>query len=242
MIKLSGRMQAVADLVAGGNGGDITIADIGCDHAYVSIYLVQRALCVRAIAMDLRPGPLKIADENIRGYGLSSVIETRLSDGFEKLKTGEADCAVIAGMGGLLMLDILKAARHHTDAGIALVLQPQSDIDKLREYIYDIGYEISEELMLVDEGKYYTAMRAVPAKEKIKPYSESELLFGRKLMEKKCPVLRDYLENRLHKNQELTEAMEHILSDKARLRQEELRRENSLIETVLESYGRIKND
>ncbi|MGN0435206.1 MAG: tRNA (adenine(22)-N(1))-methyltransferase [Wujia sp.] len=235
MIKLSDRMQAVADMVAGEKKEGLVVADIGCDHAYVSIYLVQNAICHMAIAMDLRPGPLKIAGDNIRECGLASAIETRLSDGFEKLVPREADCAVIAGMGGLLMVDILKAGYMHTDAGITLVLQPQSDAHKVREYILEIGYDIFEECMLIDEGKYYTVMKAAPAKDRVKPYSDVELLYGRKLIEGNSPVLRSYLEDKLHKNQELMGAMQHILSDKAKLRLEELMRENDLINKTLQN-------
>ena len=92
-------MQANADMVSTGG----VVADIGCDHGYLSIYLLESGKKDRAIAMDVRPGPLSSAEENIRLAGLSDSIELRLSDGLEKLSIGEADTVVIAGMGGPLM-------------------------------------------------------------------------------------------------------------------------------------------
>ena len=104
---LSIRMQAVADLVSDG----MRIADIGTDHGFVPIALVSAGRCPYAVAADVRRGPLSHAAENIRKYGLSEVIETRLSDGLEKIKPGEADSIIIAGMGGMLMIRILEEGR-----------------------------------------------------------------------------------------------------------------------------------
>ncbi len=84
------------------------LADVGTDHAYIPIYLMQNGVIPQAVAMDINQGPLLRATENIRRYGLTGRIETRLSDGLEKLQAGEADTILIAGMGGLLMVRILE--------------------------------------------------------------------------------------------------------------------------------------
>jgi tRNA (adenine22-N1)-methyltransferase len=85
-IILSNRMQALTDMVTPGT----VITDVGCDHGFVSVYLVQKGISPRVIAMDVRSGPLEHAREHIREYGLEDRIETRLSDGLHSLKTGEA--------------------------------------------------------------------------------------------------------------------------------------------------------
>ena len=103
-MQLSIRMQAVADMVTPGG----RIADIGTDHGYVPIYLVEQNKTDHAIAMDVRKGPLARAGENIVRFGCSDRIETRLSDGLAMLKPGEADTVIIAGMGGLLTIRILE--------------------------------------------------------------------------------------------------------------------------------------
>ena len=104
MITLSKRMQANADMVSLGG----TVADIGCDHGYLSIYLLESGKKDRAIAMDVRSGPLSSAEDNVKNAGLSDKVRLRLSDGLEKLGLGEADTVVIAGMGGPLMEEILQ--------------------------------------------------------------------------------------------------------------------------------------
>ena len=110
-IVLSKRMEAVVNMVSPQSlvvPEKKCIADIGCDHAYVSIALMERGLADKVIAMDVRKGPLEIAAKNVAEYGMENNIELRLSDGMERLKPGEADAIIIAGMGGLLMCSILE--------------------------------------------------------------------------------------------------------------------------------------
>ncbi len=134
------------------------VADVGCDHGYVSICLVQRGVADRALAMDVRKGPLSMAQANIRDAGLGERISVRLSDGLKELKAGEADGLVIAGMGGKLMISILDE-RDVVALGIKMaVLQPQSDIDEFRRYLRSKGYTILDERVVLDEGKYYFPM------------------------------------------------------------------------------------
>ena len=108
---LSNRMQALTDMVTPGT----VITDVGCDHGFVSVYLVQKGLSPRVIAMDVRSGPLERAREHIREYGLQDRIETRLSDGLHGLKTGEANGMICAGMGGPLMEKITGERVSGTD-------------------------------------------------------------------------------------------------------------------------------
>ena len=103
MNKLSKRMQAVAALVQ----NTTCLADVGCDHGYVPIYLIQSECIGHAIAMDVNRGPLLRAEEHIREVHLEDYIETRLSDGLTALAPSEADGVVIAGMGGALTKRIL---------------------------------------------------------------------------------------------------------------------------------------
>ena len=156
-IKLSNRMKMVADMVH-----EDTVADIGCDHAFVSIYLRQNRNISRVFAMDVRKGPLEIARRNIALAGESDNIIVRMSNGLEKLEINEASCAILAGMGGMLIISILENAKKHIQNGISFVLQPQSDIIAVRNYVKEINYCIVEENMLFEEGKYYTAFRIVP--------------------------------------------------------------------------------
>lgn len=230
MIKLSKRMQMNVDLI-----DCEAVADIGCDHAYVSIYLLQSGKAKKVIAMDVRQGPLEMANQNIKLYGYENEIEPRLSDGFEALQVGEAECAIIAGMGGSLMVDILKRGANHTDAGIHLVLQPQSEPEKVREYLTTIGYEIVAENMVLDEGKYYFALLAKPSDE-TKSYSKAELCFGPILLASRHAVMKEYLDIQIKKNQELQKALSHIHTEGANDRLEGLLAEAGLLEEALTYY------
>ncbi|WP_029231549.1 class I SAM-dependent methyltransferase [Butyrivibrio sp. VCB2006] len=132
-----------------------TVADVGCDHGYISIYLVQSGIAPKAIAMDVRKGPLDGAKSNISEYSLTDHIETRLSDGLSSLNPGEADALVIAGMGGKLMMRILEDGDPKGLGIKRAILQPQSDIDEFRSYLRAKGYSILDEKVILDEGKYY---------------------------------------------------------------------------------------
>lgn len=195
-VKLSARMQALADMVSKGR----IVCDVGCDHGFVSIYLVQQNIAPKVYAMDVRSGPLERAKEHISQYSLQNYIETRLSDGLENIQVGEADCMLCAGMGGPLMIKILTEGREKAKAMQELILQPQSEIALFRKFLRQEGYLIVEENMIFEEGKYYPMMKAVPcAGECVEPVSaeEQELwdAYGELLLKEKNAVLQQFLEH-----------------------------------------------
>ncbi|MBE5925010.1 MAG: SAM-dependent methyltransferase [Lachnospiraceae bacterium] len=156
---LSPRMEKVLSFVP---QNEEVVADVGCDHAYVSIALVKRNIAKNVIAMDVRKGPLEIAKKNVDEYGLGSEVELRLSDGLTALSPREVNAIVIAGMGGLLVKKILTNGQNilKCECPPDLILGPQSDICEVRKYLHDINYHIVKEAMLIDEGKYYTVIHA----------------------------------------------------------------------------------
>ena len=109
-VKLSKRLEVVASSV--GSGG--TVADIGCDHGFTSIYLTENKMAKCGIAMDINKGPLEKAKIHIEQAGLKDKIETRLSNGLDKLEIGEADTILISGMGGALITEILTKEKDKT--------------------------------------------------------------------------------------------------------------------------------
>ncbi|SEG25550.1 tRNA (adenine22-N1)-methyltransferase [Eubacterium ruminantium] len=281
--RLSDRMLAVAEMVNGcgfsvmEGKNNITVADIGCDHAFISIYLIESGIAGHVIAMDINEGPLKAAEENVKEYGLEDSIELRLSNGFEKLSADETDAAIIAGMGGYLVIDILKAAQFKK--GYQLILSPQSDLYQVRSYLLSEGFDILDENMIKDAGKYYNIIRAVytgvltkdstaetvdahnssatiekenaynsrSANENACTYSNSPdgevdsvvigLLFGRCLIEKKNPVLREYLLEKTSSYKKIISNMEQNSGNENSARRvEELKKEIKLMNMALESY------
>lgn len=230
-MQLSYRLKTVAELVNTGGA----VADIGCDHAYVSIYLIQNNLAAKVIAMDVNKGPLEKAKENINHYGLEAVIETRLSDGAGELVEGEADTLLIGGMGGALTIKILSQSEAVVLACRQLVLQPQSEIHLVRKYLRKIGFVIEKEKMLIDDGKYYVAMRAVKSDEL---FEGRELFdrYGKYLLEEKAPVLQQYLSRGYEQTVELLCKLETSSSPKAEQRMNQLREDLEYIKEGLSYY------
>ena len=151
MQKLSKRLQAAADFVTQGS----RIADVGTDHGFLPIYLIQSGRCPQAIAMDIRKGPLERAQEHIAAAGLEKVIQIRLSDGMQELSEGEADSIIIAGMGGLTMIHILEEAKGKLEGIKELILGPQSDIAKVRRYLCEHNLYVDQEDLVYETGKFY---------------------------------------------------------------------------------------
>lgn len=193
-MKLSVRLQAVADMITTGN----RVADVGTDHGYIPIYMTVNNLAPYAYAMDVNKGPLNRAQSNIELYELGDKVETRLSDGLKALKAGEAESVVIAGMGGLLTIRLLQDSSELLSDIQELILSPHSDVKLVREYVIDNGFVIADENMVIDEGKFYTIMRLTHGNAS-KP-DELGLMFGQKLLDSRNPILYKYLCKEQDKN------------------------------------------
>lgn len=187
-VVLSARMQAVADLVTTGN----RVCDVGCDHGYLSIYLIQSGKAPCVLAMDVNKGPLQRASEHIKAAGLEKYITRCLSDGLMAFRKGEADTLVCAGMGGRLMQRILEREPDKTFSFQELVLQPQSEIGAFRRFLEKMGYSVEDEDMILEEGKFYPVIKAVRGKAAW-PMTEIQARFGPVLLEKKHSVLMQFL-------------------------------------------------
>ena len=186
-IQLSKRMDRLAGLVTAGN----RLADVGTDHGYIPIALVQSGKIPSAIAMDINKGPLERAMEHIREQHLDTYITTRLSDGLTMLQEKEADTVLIAGMGGALTVHILEGGAHCLASVKELILQPQSEIWLVREWLCEHGYKITDEDIVLDEGKYYPMMRAVHGSMELPSRGERE--YGNPALQRSIGVWSAYL-------------------------------------------------
>lgn len=246
---LSKRLQMLADMVSSGN----RLADVGCDHGFLSIYLVQNGICPRALAMDVRKGPLEAAKSHVAECGLGNYIETRLSDGMKVAQIGEADTMVCAGMGGPLMEQILTDSMEKVQQLKELILQPQSEIREFREFLRKNGFVILAEDAVIDDGKYYFAMKAtyrdaeksntVIAVEKNASVesgayvSEEEQAlydtYGGFLLLQKHPVLFSYLKQRKEYVEKLLKSLKAAGSEKAMERLGEVESELKELERAM---------
>lgn len=230
MAELSKRLQAVADLVTPG----MRLADVGTDHAYIPIYLTQNGLVPSAIAMDINKGPLERADTHILEHGLDGKIATRLSDGLVNLKMEEADTMIAAGMGGGLVIHILNEDPAKTRSLKELVLQPQSELAKVRRYLEEHRFRIVAEDMVEEDGKYYPMMKLVHGEEA--PYSQEELYYGRLLLKKKNPVLYQFLQREHSLKKGIADRLGDQTGKGAESRRKELQDELERIEHAIASY------
>ena len=186
---LSKRLKAVVDMVSPGKG----VCDVGCDHGYVSIELVKSNKAPFALAMDINEGPLMRAKEHIEEFGLHNKIKTRLSNGLEKYRPGEAKSLIIAGMGGPLIKDILSFNEEYTNDFDEYILSPQSCVDEFRSFLSDNNFRIIDEEMIFEDDKYYVIEKCVKSGDK-QVMSTKELLFGPVLLKKKHPILLQFLQ------------------------------------------------
>lgn len=154
MKRLSPRLKEAAALVRKVD----TIADVGTDHAYLPIYLIGHGICRRVIASDLRKDPLENARANVEAAGFGEQIELRLSDGLTNYRADEAQDIVIAGMGGILIAEILDKTPWLKRGDKHLVLQPMTHAEVLRAYLMANGYRILRESVCEDDGKLYCFM------------------------------------------------------------------------------------
>ena len=224
-IVLSKRLQKVADFMS----PSCVICDVGCDHGYMSIYLIQKKLANKVLAMDINKGPLERARENINNLNLEGQIETRLSNGLLALNLGEANSFLCAGMGGRLMIQIMKQSLEIIRLMDYFVLQPQSEINLVRKFIYEMGFYIIDEDMVYEpdakkenRGQYYPIMKVGVGERKMP--SEIELLYGPVLIRNKNLVLKQYIEYNRKNTQKILEQMKlNINSDKSINRENELK-------------------
>lgn len=156
MITLDKRLSAVAALVRSGS----RLADIGTDHAYLPVYLVQAGVCPSAIASDIGAGPLEAARRTVTENGLTSEIALRLGDGLATVTADEVEDIAIAGMGGETIAAILEAAPWVKDARLRLILQPMTRAEDLRRWLLTNGFSVIEEHLIIDGRHLYPVLAA----------------------------------------------------------------------------------
>jgi len=201
-MNLGPRLLSVAKFVPQGS----VVADIGTDHAYLPIALVENKIVDKAFACDVHEGPYKVAQKTILAAGLSSQIGVRFGDGITVLSPGEVDVLTIAGMGGALMIDILSKCPPVTVDLKGLVLQPMNGAALLRSWLYQNGWNINEEDLVLDEGRLYEVMYVVHG-----PTAMPEdilLEIGPKLWQNRHVLLRQHVENLLFQSKRVLTGME----------------------------------
>lgn len=190
-IELSPRLRSVADLVP----HDARFADVGTDHAYLPVWLLQQGVISHAIVSDLRRGPLERAQDTAEKYGLTGRMAFRLCDGLSGIRPEEADTIAIAGMGGETVAAILAAAPWTWERGCLLLLQPMSAQPFLRRWLQEHGYSIQREVLSQERGTIYTAFQVKA--EPTRALTPAEQWAGRQSRGEEAPLRASYLDRLL---------------------------------------------
>ena len=159
-MKLSNRLMTIAKLVPNNS----IVADIGTDHGFVPAYLIENRISKKVIGTDISKGSLDKIIEYVKELGFEDRIDTRLGDGLEVIKPYEVDTLIVAGMGGLLIKEILEKNKAVSDSIINFILQPMVAGKELREYLISNNFEILKEKLIKEDNKYYEIIYAKKGK------------------------------------------------------------------------------
>lgn len=208
-IKLDSRLLAIASLVDNCN----TLIDVGTDHGYLPIYLIQNNIVKKAIASDVAINPLNKALDNIIKYHLEGKIETKLANGLSNQEL--ADCVVIAGMGGNLIIDILSNKNNEYPS---YILQANINVALLRKYLMENDYKIIDERIAFCNKKFYEIIKATKGHQEL---NEIEIEYGPINLKNKDSLFIKKLENEINK-------YEAILTNFKGSQEEELKIKNKI--------------
>ncbi len=232
MNQLSLRLEAILNMVT----PKLRVADIGCDHGLLGIALRQRNIAPAVLACDINEGPLLHARANVAAEGVDG-IEFRLTDGLCGIAPCDAQCIVIAGMGGPLMESILSAQSEIAHSASELILSPQSDIEHFRRYLQENGYRIVSEDMVYDEHKYYVILKVNQGR--MCWENTAEFRYGKILLREQHPILHQFLlDEKQYFAKLLNEFSMHDKTERVLIREAEVVRDLNICTAALEYVDR----
>ncbi|WP_300257168.1 class I SAM-dependent methyltransferase [Clostridium sp.] len=196
-MELSKRLKRIAEHVDKCE----SVADIGTDHGYIPIYLVKEGICEKAIASDINKGPIEKAKINVAFEGVSDKVKCLLGPGLTPLKIGEVNGVILAGMGGNLTRDILLADMEKVKKYDFIILQPAQNPEVLREFLYKNDYEIIDEDLIKDEGRFYELFKVKYNENSEKLVLEDELEYevSSLLREKDHTLFKEFIEEKINR-------------------------------------------
>ncbi len=186
-MKLSKRLDALAQLVPYG----LKVVDVGCDHGFLPCILVQKEISPFIIGVDVHKGPYKAACRTVEAYGLTDCVDVRLGDGLLPVKPGEAEVAILAGIGGSTIKDILEQSPLVVEQLKRLILQPMTGEDVVRHWLTSHGWVIVAEEIIAEDGRLYQIIAA--EKGQAKKLEDIEVGYGPLLIKKRHELLPELL-------------------------------------------------
>nr|WP_261290827.1 class I SAM-dependent methyltransferase [Paeniclostridium sordellii] len=188
-LKLTDRLLKIASLV----GENKKIADIGTDHGYIPVYLLNNNKIDYAILADVNKGPLENARKEVKHNKLENKVDLRLGSGLEVLKINEVDEIIIAGMGGILISELLNVKKDVSQSVEKLILQPMQAQSELRKYLYNNGYEIINEVLVKEDFRIYEIIETKYTGKDTVVTDDIYYEVGKKLIENKDDLLEEFL-------------------------------------------------
>ncbi|HSQ89074.1 class I SAM-dependent methyltransferase [Romboutsia sp.] len=192
-MKLTDRLLKIASLVTKGK----RVADIGTDHGYIPVYLLNKGYVDFAILADVNKGPLENARSEVRHNNLLEKVDLRLGSGIEVLEVNEVDEVIIAGMGGILISELLEAKKEVAHSVDKLILQPMQAQNELRKYLLNNGYEILDEVLVKEDFRIYEIIIAKYTGKNTVIEDEIYYEVGKKLIESKDPLLNEFIDKKV---------------------------------------------
>jgi tRNA (adenine22-N1)-methyltransferase len=217
-MNLSPRLKKIVDLVPKNS----IVADIGTDHGYVPKHLVDEGISKLVIATDISKGSLQKTIDYIREENLQEDIHTRLGDGLDPILPFEVDTVIIAGMGGILISEILASSMFKAKSINTLILQPMVGSEELRRFLHASGFLILDEELVKEGDKYYEIIVAKVGLQKFE--NEIDYEISPVLLEKNNPLTKELIESRLMVNEKIILKLRENPGEKSRERLLELER------------------
>ena len=203
-MKLTDRLLKIASLVTEGK----RVADIGTDHGYIPIYLLNKNKVPFAILADVNKGPLDNARKEVRHNNLLDKTDLRLGSGIEVLKKGEVDEVIIAGMGGILISELLEANKEVSHSVDKLILQPMQAQNELRKYLFGNGYEILNEVLVKEDFRIYEILEVKYTGNNTQVEDEIYFEVGKKLIENNDELLNEFIDKKVYKYNSIIEKLD----------------------------------
>lgn len=228
-MKLTDRLYKIASFVT----KDKKIADIGTDHGYIPVYLLKNNIIPFAILADINRGPLENARKEVRHSGLENKTDLRCGSGIEVLEKGEVDEIIIAGMGGMLIADILEAKKEVAQNAEKLILQPMQAQEELRKYLLNNGYEIMEEALENEDFRIYEIMTAKYTGKNNIPKDEIYYEVGEKLLKDKNDLFKEFVNKKIKSNKSILNKLEGIESETISEKRKEIEIKIKKLENLL---------
>lgn len=200
-IQLTPRLNMIAQQVTQGS----KVADIGTDHGYLPIYLIKNEISDYVIASDVNEGPIKSAKMNVVKYKCKNIV-TRLGSGLETITPGEVDTVIIAGMGGILITELLEAKPQTTQSIGEFILQPMQAQGVLRRYLVDKEFKIEKDILVKEDHKIYEILVAKKGKQIV----ENEIFYdiGFHIGSNPKELAVEFLNNKINKEKRIIQQIE----------------------------------